>query len=70
MLINDLMNVQEIFNAWEDIQGDINILFCAIEDALNYEGFLRDEGKSKLSDEDFEKLEELFNALEAIPSTM
>lgn len=68
MLINDLMNVQDIFAAWEDIEGDLNILFEAVEKTVDDEISLREEGRANLSDEEFEKLQELLDTLDAIPS--
>lgn len=66
MLINNLMNFQEIHDAFDDIAGDINILWDATETALNEENDLRDEGKGRLSNEDFERLEEIFQILESL----
>ncbi|MBQ3395024.1 MAG: hypothetical protein IJR43_04650 [Synergistaceae bacterium] len=63
MLINNLNNFQEFFDAFYDVADDICKLYDAVKISLDEETNLRNEGKSTLSNEQFERLEELQNTL-------
>ena len=63
MLINNLESIQEIFDAFDVVADDINTLYNEVSSCLDEETDLRDEGKSTLSDEQFERLEEIQNTL-------
>ena len=66
MLINNLENIQGMFDAFDELADDINTLYNEVSFSLNEESDLRDEGKSTLSDEQFERLEELQNTLNSL----
>ena len=63
MLINNLESIQEIFDAFDVIADDINTLYNEVNFRLDEETDLRDEGKSTLSNAQFEQLEELQSVL-------
>ena len=63
MLINNLESIQEIFDAFDEVAGDINTLYNEVNSRLDEESDSRDEGKSTLSNEQFERLEEIQNTL-------
>lgn len=60
MLINNLMNVREICEAFHDIAGDINILYDAAQTDLDDE----DNGELDLSDDEFQELQQVFEILD------
>lgn len=64
MLINNLESIQDLFDAFDEVAGDINTLYDEVNFRLDEETDLRDEGKSTLSNEQFERLEELQNTLD------
>lgn len=63
MLINNLESIQDMFDAFDDVVDDIYSLYDALSFTLDEESDLRNEGKSTLSDEQFERLVELQDRL-------
>lgn len=64
MLINNLESIQDLFDAFDELADNIDNLQDAVSFFLAEESSLRDEGKSTLSNEQFERLEELQSVLD------
>ncbi|MBQ3397074.1 MAG: hypothetical protein IJG55_12255 [Synergistaceae bacterium] len=58
MIMNDLMNVKQIIEAWNDISGDINIIHDAVENCLKVKDYANKKERKAL-ESILEQLEEI-----------